>query len=1335
MNLRREAVASSDYWEFQPGERVMTVDGYPGKVEVVQDGPIAGAENYVVTLDSGMGGGNYSASMLSKMPTSRSAAGIHLATDDYPELGTVIDDRPDPGKMTFTAALSQERMDADAEDHDEPGGDDQPHSCSYCGGTEFKDLTDNGRVRQATCAVCNGTMSAHPGMQWTPELIGDPSNHPKATVDPRSGASPGAGSPGQAGINDFIDFDSRVSTTASADDDTKTIPTRRVGFAGYVEGEKTNFANHHDNPDWDDEQAVGQHTGVHEFRGYSGRENDFAHWHDKGEITHVPLHGSTVYATQARVTKHGVDSYLKDPDRRSGSGRPNYPANDRPIFVKHGGSYFTLDGHHRTAAAMLRGDKSVEGHVYDADKHGFPKPEWSPFSKRLPRSLEKYSALAGAHLGCGFDTDDEADALQHELAYHDDGFCSARGHQRQASRKVATAFDFKHEERQTGGSKHPYEHTLTAHHPETGEAVGYANYYPPKRKHAPIGINGIDGDHPGAASALMHEIESRHPGSPTVFTNDRERDKNTPSHTNGEHGKPTDWDNWHPKLPGEIHRGFSLRVDPWHGRALNKPGSSTQEHLDALHHSLPEGPNVGLHWTANKDLAHRFAQNASNDPRENVPVVLHARTPEKKDIETRPKELFRHGVFPYDSKNDEAEVPVRRGRTVHVTGISWKPDVEHPDADEHGWLHHTYGEDEVKQHTAVVLREQQDPDAGLMLRTAARDTDFGFHVTASWADVQRKAKRIRAEGGVTIVIASSDGVGGQVKGDHGTYEALLVYRPGTKKVADWTCGCKWAAYAFERSPGFQRFEGRKCSHALALQFEAQSQGMFGKEVHSSEPVSREHTIVRYDPDMGEHVFARPYEGLLVGSMVARLRESDAEPAEIIGGLIRAGVQHRTAVLLWKQAEHEEGERRCPHCGGFIGVEAVEHHRCPHCGAPLGNEGHEHHHGAKDDRPPGPHVSGIALKAHDTGRVLMLQRGLDDPEDPAAGTWEFPGGHHEDGDLSSLHAGIREWQEEVGQEFPANGVVKHVWTSPNGVYQGHVVVIPSEKDLAMHGGRVVPNPDDPKGDCHEQAAWWDPEHARKIPNLRDEVKTHTPWKEIGKASLDTAKAASAWDPISNTNPQPGRGTSEPAHSNTTNPASTGWAAGEDPDNWNNLNADPGPLTPSLGFDAVLHDQPEPALPVAYGDEDATMRPAEFTHDDLDPVPDNPPAHLVPDSDANIHLLDGGQALPNSYHASTTSEPEGDRVAAIVAAFQKSAVGQSLIQESSGGDEEIAQAARAHLAKEAAKQFDFAEQQELISEGNDGRRARNLAQLRIKGTHYEMLDAALQADATDSTDLFI
>lgn len=598
------------------------------------------------------------------------------------------------------------------------------------------------------------------------------------------------------------------------------------------------------------------------------------------------------------------------------------------------------------------------------------------------------------------------------------------------------------------------------------------------------------------------------------------------------------------------------------------------------------------------------------------------------------------------------------------------------------------------------------PEAAAILRTAVRDRELGFEITASWADVQRKAKRIRAEGGVTIVIASNDGIGGQVKGDRHTYEAILVFRPGTHKVADWTCGCAWAAYAFDRSPAFKHFEGRKCSHALALQFEAQSQGMFGKEIHPAEPARKVPTVVKYDPDDGQSVFARPYEGSLAAVAVARLREDGVDPGEIIGTLIQTGMKHAVARELWKTAHVEEGH----HEAALDVVDAGE------LGAVLA---------AKEDIP-GPKVSGIALKAHDTGRVLMLQRGLEDEKDPAAGTWEFPGGHHEDGDLTSLHAGIREWQEEVGQPFPDNGAVKHTWTSPNGVYQGHVVVIPSEKDLSMKDGRVTVNPDDPKGDHHEQAAWWSVEHAKKNPALREELKSGTPWKDIDRASLDTTKTASSWDPISNTTvSQPGRNLSEPEHSTSKNPVSTGFATSDDPSNWDNLDASPVSLTTNMSFDSTLHAQPEPALPSTDGG--AEYHP-EISQEDLDPVPDDPAQPDPYQSTPGITLQDGGSATPNTYHSSRTA-------AEIVADFQKSAAAQALMMPTGTGADDIAAAARAHLSKAALAAFSPAEQRELINEGDEDARARNFGDLKIDGTHYALLEEAMRNGEVDPSGLFL
>lgn len=123
-----------------------------------------------------------------------------------------------------------------------------------------------------------------------------------------------------------------------------------------------------------------------------------------------------------------------------------------------------------------------------------------------------------------------------------------------------------------------------------------------------------------------------------------------------------------------------------------------------------------------------------------------------------------------------------------------------------------------------------DGEFKLHREASQQDPEFLWHFTSSWRDVQAKAKRIRAEGGVRVVAVSGEGAVGEVRGDTATYEAIINYVPGTKKVADWSCGCKWAAYAWGRSPKYRRFEGRQCSHVAALRFEVGARGMFGRDV-------------------------------------------------------------------------------------------------------------------------------------------------------------------------------------------------------------------------------------------------------------------------------------------------------------------------------------------------------------------------------------------------------------------------------------------------------------------------------------------------------------------------
>lgn len=151
--------------------------------------------------------------------------------------------------------------------------------------------------------------------------------------------------------------------------------------------------------------------------------------------------------------------------------------------------------------------------------------------------------------------------------------------------------------------------------------------------------------------------------------------------------------------------------------------------------------------------------------------------------------------------------------------------------------------------------------------------------------------------------------------------------------------------------------------------------------------------------------------------------------------------------------------------------------------------------AVDANPDGVSVAGLVVRADDTGRVLMLQRWLD-PEDPARGHWEFPGGHLDDGE-APYDGAVREWQEEIGVRLPAAAEQHGEWTSPNGVYRGFVVSVPHEAEVdinAAHADREAFNPDDPHGRQIEVAAWFDPQTLPDMPALRAECHD-APWDLI------------------------------------------------------------------------------------------------------------------------------------------------------------------------------------------------------------------------------------------------
>ena len=119
------------------------------------------------------------------------------------------------------------------------------------------------------------------------------------------------------------------------------------------------------------------------------------------------------------------------------------------------------------------------------------------------------------------------------------------------------------------------------------------------------------------------------------------------------------------------------------------------------------------------------------------------------------------------------------------------------------------------------------------------------------------------------------------------------------------------------------------------------------------------------------------------------------------------------------------------------------------------------------------------------------------------------------------------------------------------------------------------------------------------------------------------------------------------------------------------------------------------------------------------------YLTP-QDSSIQTIGMGEGTDSDEVTVPAGQPQGD-ADSVVAAFQRSAAARQYGGGSTPagvqggpGDGDIARAAQAFL--KTADVLPEHEAAELISEGR-GSRARNLALLRLEGTHYEDEDAEL------------
>lgn len=119
-----------------------------------------------------------------------------------------------------------------------------------------------------------------------------------------------------------------------------------------------------DTPDRDDRPLM-------KFVGNHGADTDL--WRKHGTFGPVSLK-RPVHATQSHVSQGHIDRYLANPGERTehvqrfGPSWNDYLGDEAPMFVTHHGELHTTEGHHRVAAALQRGDASINGWHYDLDK-------------------------------------------------------------------------------------------------------------------------------------------------------------------------------------------------------------------------------------------------------------------------------------------------------------------------------------------------------------------------------------------------------------------------------------------------------------------------------------------------------------------------------------------------------------------------------------------------------------------------------------------------------------------------------------------------------------------------------------------------------------------------------------------------------------------------------------------------------------------------------------------------------------------------------------------------------------------------------------------------------
>lgn len=944
--IRSEAgVRSEDYADFKMRERVMTCDGYAGRITAIHDGPYPGNEAYEVVLDGGMGGGLYTSAQLRK-----AADEAYTATQDYPELAAILSERPDPAKHVITATTQNGHK---IDDHGEA-----PHTVRAKNPNDYDDESTEGdpdpkmseplSKRDEVGAHGGELMKGPGGVHYEGAMSPAEQQHVKDVEDARQDA-----------VDQHVMPKQRQRDRTTAEDvmrreDPQYADSLHVGVSWNDPEEGLDHLRDHDwggvdyghgeSGEWTDPEhgrdydqgghCYVQHKGPCDYEDEPPRKTampskvhpepeGFSHvterspWTGSEEPTHHLIgalngqqvgkitfsksdDGKAVHVHKMHVNEEGRGKgvasammdrlYSEHPDAwidhgsRTHQGlkwwaQYNDPAPERNTQLhkpREGwGEYFHPRSVSRDMAENYMGDHEHNPLVpMEYQDEGYEEPEQDDDGSSKFNRGEQWKGYKREGMHATASSEDVTGCLvKHE------GECPPIGdmhHQampsRDPEREPVRGFTHKIEPNPMP-DEYEKDFNLPSQNASTHVLHGYLNgdhvgdlHFSRSDDGNAVKVNMLhtsEGRGKGVATAMTDALYDEHPGSyinhgartasgirwaKGYESPDPDQDVHQVHPEDGPHGGWMQYFNPH-KVAHDMWENHGADEDPYDDR-------HPQPHFNPADYDNTGHDKAGSKWSAHEERQQALGLKPESftSPVDlgyrsrNAKLAEHHQFPEAPDDEG---DDLADVVTPGNQENWYERVPTTMGYSAPAgPGGAPAKDPEHAVR----WSY-PYPESKHQQFSTSSITDPYE-----LVAEAAADHDLGFQLTAAWADVRAKAKRIRSEGKVRITAATGGLVIGEVAGDTHTYEAGLQRRPGQRQsVANWSCGCKWGSYHWGAPDDFSRFAGRMCSHALALQYEAQSQGMFGKEVnvHTVKPDwVPSNVVVKYDIDDRENVMGR-----------------------------------------------------------------------------------------------------------------------------------------------------------------------------------------------------------------------------------------------------------------------------------------------------------------------------------------------------------------------------------------------------------------------------------------------------------------------------------------------